>query len=263
MGLVALSAAALACNQEDAQPPAEADESAAHPEHVEAETSSEVPELTTYGELRRINIEGDMSASIGLTDALSGSSRLNHAVGALGELSGEITVWDDKVYLADAGEPPVFSVLSPNEVDEAKDATLLFGAAVSDWEPVPIEGGGDLDALERALDAWRSQKRVDEALAFRITDPAATADWHVIDAKRLPDGVSSCDERMEYAHAFESRNEPLRIVGLHTDNHTGVVVDHSTSLHAHVITDDDRTGHLDDLTLSTSARLEVAVRDPM
>jgi hypothetical protein len=36
--------------------------------------------------------------------------------------------------------------------------------------------------------------------------------------------------------------------------------DHTRRIHAHVITDDDRTGHLDALSLSNAARLEVGVR---
>ena len=52
----------------------------------------------------------------------------------------------------------------------------------------------------------------------------------------------------------------MRIVGLYTTSHTGIVVDHTTSIHAHVITNDGRTGHIYGLALSNQARLEVGIR---
>ncbi len=257
--LAALLCLALsACTQEASEPKSSpGDPEAEQAKGVEAR---DFPELTTYGELRRINLDGDYSPSIGLAEGLDGASRLNHAVGALGELGGEITVWDDEIYLAEAGEEPAFSVSAPDEVGSEREATLLFGATVAAWEPVPLEGADDLAALERTLDEWRKARGVDEALAFRVVDSAATVNWHVIDGERLPEGVSSCDERKDYALQFESVEAPVRIAGLYTTSHTGVVVDHTTSIHAHVITDDDRSGHIDALSLSDAARLEVGVR---
>jgi hypothetical protein len=255
--VVMCSSALMACQQEANK--MKASSTASEAEQAGADDARGLPALITYGELRRINLEGDFSPSVGLAEALSGSSPLNHAVGALGELSGEITVWDDDVYLAEAGDEPAFSVSAPEAVGSEREATLLFGAKVDAWKPVHLEGAKDLAALERALDTWRRARGVDEALAFRIVDSAATVEWHVIDGARLPEGVSSCDQRKDYAHQLESREKPVRIVGLYTTTHTGVVVDHTTSIHAHVITDDDRTGHIDALSLSNAARLEVGV----
>lgn len=218
------------------------------------------PELVIHGAQRRINLKNDTSPRVSLADLFGGPQVPTHGVGALGDLSGELTLWDDEVYLAHAGDEPRFEKRQrAGDVD--RQATLFFGSVAADWtEPASIEAT-DLAALERELERWRKDAGVDEALSFRITDPAATVAWHVIDADRLPEeGVSSCEERKELAHQFDTEGEPVRIAGIYTTDHTSVVVDHTTSIHAHVITDDDETGHIDELELSEQASIEVARR---
>ena len=221
----------------------------------------EPPSLTTYGELRQINLEEDYSPSVELVDAMGGESRMTHAVGALGELGGEITVWDDALYLGHAGEEPTFEEVSVDDVAGELDATILFGASVTQWTDVDLADARDLASLQEYLGQWRDEEGVDAALPFRITDPEASVHWHVVDGERIPEGgANSCDERKDYAHQFDTDGQPVRVAGLFTTEHTGVVVDHTTSIHAHVITDDGESGHIDELQLSDDAELEVAVQ---
>ena len=230
-------------------------------EEVEMDDSPTIPTLVTHGQLRSINLDNDTAATVGLSEALKSLNGGAHAVGALGELRGEITVWDDTVYLGHAADEPTFEAVTIDEVGDELDATIFFGARTHDWLPIDDFEPGDLESLQEQIGDWRKESEIDGALSFRITDPAATVEWHVVDGERIPDeGARNCEERKEYAHQFHTDGEPVRIVGLFTTDHTGVVVDHTTSIHAHVITDDARNGHIDELELSDEATLEVAIK---
>ena len=230
-------------------------------EEAEVDDSFAAPDLVTHGQLRSINLDNDTTPVIELSEALEPLEGGAHGVGALGKLSGEITVWDDTVYLGHAADEPTFDAVAIDEVDDALDATIFFGTRAHNWRPVDDFQPGDLEHLQKQLANWRKESGIDEALSFRITDPAATATWHVVDGERIPDeGAQNCEERKEYAHQFYSDDEPVRIVGLFTTDHTGVVVDHTTSIHAHLITDDAKSGHVDELDLSDEATLKVAIK---
>ena len=229
-------------------------------EHMELDSAA-LPELHTHGQLRNINLQEDYSPSVGLYEGLKEDAPINHAVGALGGLSGEITVIDDTVYLGHAGDEPRFEQLLVDDLDDELDATILFGAATDGWTKVELDDTRDLESLQQRLEQWRNEQDIDAPLSFRVTDPQPVVKWHVVNARRIPEvGARNCEERKEFAHQFETHREPVRIAGLFTTDHTGVVVDHTTSIHAHVVTDDGKNGHVDELQLSDDAELMVATR---
>ncbi len=249
--------------------PAEVQQHADEEQPVDDETGGDpaavdpaaMPTLQTYGELRNINMRNDYSPSVGLAEGLNGQEPINHAVGALGDLTGEITVIDDTVYLGHADDEPHFEQVPVAKLDDDLDATILFGAATDGWADVDLGDARDLESLQKRLEQWRDEHNIDAPLSFRITDPRPYVEWHVVDGERLPEeGANSCDERKEYAHQYETDGQPVTIAGLFTTDHTAVVVDHTTSIHAHVVDDEGRSGHVDAVELSDDAGLTVAIR---
>ena len=280
LAIVVAMAATVGCDDDSGAPPEDEptelqqpsgddehqlDEEPVAEESTDEETTIDaaaLPKLQTYGQLRNINLQDDYSPSVGLYEGLNGKpdTALNQAVGALGELSGEITVIDDTVYLGHAGDEPTFEQVGLDELDDELEATILFGAATNRWTEVDIGDARDLTSLQEHLQQWRDEQGVDGPLSFRISDSQSQVDWHVVDGQRIPEeGANSCEERKEFAHQFETKDEPVRIAGLFTTDHTGVVVDHTTSIHAHVVTDDGKNGHIDELELSNDAELKIAV----
>ena len=259
--VISLLIVAAGCDSPPAQesqpePPVEKEPS--DQEEFMADEPIQLPELLTYGALRQINLHDDYSSATTVGEVREKGAVPNHGVGALGELSGEITLWGDELYLAHAGEPVQFESVAFAAADEELEATLFFAAAVDEWEEIEPFGAADLAAMEEGLANWRDDHELEGAIPFRIIDPRATVEWHVVDADLLPEeGASSCGERKEYAHQFKEDDEPVRLVGLFTTDHTGVVVDHTTSLHVHVITDDGRSGHVDEVRLSDEAVIEI------
>ncbi len=254
------------CDSDEAATPA-TDQPIGQPLEEPATEAAELaapapPELILHGALRNVNLHGDYSATVTFEDLADSDPAPTHGLGALGGLTGEATLWDDRVFFADAGEEPRFSSTPLADVTD-RDATFFFGAAVSEWRTADSITGPDLAALQSSLEAYREAADLDGALSFRITDPLGTVEWHVTDSDLFPedeDQPSSCGERKEFSHQFETTREPVRIVGIYTTDHTGVVVDHTTSIHAHVITDRGHSGHIDALTLSDYAVVEIAVR---
>ena len=272
LALVVAMAATMGCDDDSGDrskdPSTEVQQHSGDEQHSDGEGADEetaweqavMPELHTHGQLRNINLNDDYSPSVGLSEGIKGEVSLSHAVGALGELSGEITVIDDTVYLGYADDEPTFEQMPVDELDDELDATILFGAATDGWRNVDIGDARDLTSLQQHLKQWRDEKEIDAPLSFRISDPQPMVQWHVVDGQRIPeDGARTCEERKEYAHQFETSHQPVRIVGLFTTDHTGVVVDHTTSIHAHVVTDDGKNGHVDELQLSDDAELKIAL----
>lgn len=231
-----------------------------HKNDEREESTMAMPSLQTFGAMRQVNLHDDYSSAITFEEVKAQETALNHGVGALGELSGELTLWDDQIYVARAGEAVEFEQMGLAEMDDAQGATLLFGSAVEQWEAIDDIDGSDWQSLESSLSPWRDDQALSGPIAFRIRDESAQVHWHVVDASRIPEeGAASCEERKQYGHQFDTIGEPVRLVGIYTTDHTGVVVDHRTSMHIHVITDDGRTGHVDSLELSASAVLEVGL----
>ncbi len=222
------------------------------------EGGAHYPAFNTYGELRNVNMHQEYSAVVPLREALEEQS-ITAGVGALGDLMGEITVVDGTVYLGRAveGEEPVFEVMKVSKLDEELEATMLFGASVEQWQEVDGVEGLDLKGLEDYLDGL-SEKRDQSRFVYRITDPEGSAKWHVVDGELLSEiEAGSCGERHEQTHQFESDAEEITLIGLYAPDYTGIIVDHRTSLHTHIIDADGRTGHLHALQLSDRAEIEI------
>ncbi|TXD39481.1 hypothetical protein FRC98_03535 [Lujinxingia vulgaris] len=223
------------------------------------EPAAEAPawaKLQLHGAMQRVNLDKDLSATVKVADALS---EMNHGVGAVGGLLGEVTVMDEHIYVARSGGDEVgFDHYENAEALGDLDATLLFGAKVDEWQELALEEGTDRDTLVAKLEGWREANAPGQPVPFRVVDPAANVDWHVVDATRFPEGgAANCEERKELSHKFNHSGVEVTLIGIYTTDHTGVVVDHTTPMHAHVILSAGPSGHLDSFTLSEGARLMV------
>jgi len=252
-----------ACEKESSEPaeaPSENAVEASAPESAEAPETPEVAppawaKLELHGAMRTVNLEQNMDPVVQISDALP---KINHGVGALGGLLGEVTVLDEAVYVARSGGDVGFDRYDDQAELEGLDATLLFGARVETWETIELDERTDRDALAARLEAWRDANAPGQPVPFRVFDPAANVDWHVVDATRFPEGGAvNCEERKELSHKFDHEGVEATLVGIFTTDHTGVVVDHTTPIHAHVVLAVGPSGHLDTFTLSEDARLMV------
>jgi len=215
------------------------------------------------GALREVNLHGRLEATTPAASFFSaGPAPPDHALGAIGGLRGEYTLWDDTLAVAIGGESPRFELRSAQGLgaDPEGDlgATFAFGTRVPAWTVVTLPEAMDLAALEGFLAARVEAHGVGGAMPFRVEGAVDRVELHVVDPGSLPaGGGASCAERKERSHRFGGDALAARVVGVFTTAHTGVMVDHTTSIHAHAILADGRSGHVDALVLPPGARIAV------
>ena len=234
---------------EEVAPPEVHSETEAH--EIEPDQPGWTGEWEISGALREVNLHGRLEATTDLPEFFARSTTpINHGLGSIGGLNGEYTLWDDTLAVARGGEEPEFSIHNPRDVSDEMEATFLFGTHVGAWTSVQTPQGFDMEGLSDFLTEKAATHGVDGALPFRIEGSFAEVGAHVVDSDALPDeGGASCEERKDYAYQFGGEDLSGRMVGIFTQSHTSVIVDHTTFIHAHIILDDDRSGHVDHLTI--------------
>lgn len=205
-----------------------------------------------HGALRNVNLHGDVSSRVNLNE-LFGADGINHGVGAMGGLTGELTLSGERLARAIGGAKPIFEVLPASE-ELDQEATFFFATRVEEWQEIRLEEAMGREELSDYLESWTAKTGVEGALPFRYEGPFESLEAHVVDISSLPEGGgNSCAERKEASYRFRDNGRTGELVGIFTKNHTSIVVDHTTYLHIHVILDNEHSGHVDDFILPEGA----------
>jgi len=205
------------------------------------------------GALKNMMHKGDISAKMDLASF----ERKEHlyAIGAIERLKGEIQIFDGK---------PFNTIVSDSNltVDSTftKKATLLVYTYVNKWKSMDIPDEiSTYEQLESYIGqaAEENQINTDEPFPFLIEGTPKSFDWHVINWK---------DGDMEHSHEKHItsglhgtiKNRPVKILGFYSDSHHAIFTHHTTNMHLHVKTLDNKiAGHVDNLTLGEGMVLKL------
>jgi alpha-acetolactate decarboxylase len=210
--------------------------------------------VTIHGTLREIMHMGRIKRRVNLSPMI-GQSGL-YGLGALEDLSGEVTIWDGQLWLS-----------TPNGLDGAiakryettpLGATLLVTSEVTRWQERPITQTvtfHELDAfIEREAQAMGLD--VTKAFPFRIEGVPTRLDWHVIDGSKIPKDAHGHEAHMRTAVRGSLLEKKVRIIGFYSPKHHTIFTHHNTNTHAHVISEfPPITGHIDHVEITKGSRL--------
>lgn len=202
--------------------------------------------INVSGALRDIMHKGDLSAKIDLR-SLSNLKNL-YALGAVENLDGEILILNSKPHYSQVSSDSLIT----NHDFEAK-ASLLVSAEISDWQEREVTGVNKVD-LENQLKNYSDKSNL-ESFPFLLKGIIKTLNWHII-SWNPNDSIHTPEKHRNSGLHGILLNEPIKIVGFYSENHQGVFTHHSTNIHMHFITQDERmTGHVDNLEIENGTKL--------
>ncbi len=205
------------------------------------------------GALKNMMHKGDISAKANLKDF--GSSEHFYALGALENLKGEVQIFDSKPF----NTMVVDSALSFDNSFNKK-ATLLVYASINKWKSINIpDNVVTYEQLESYIEqtAEENQIQIDEPFPFLIEGTPKSFDWHVINWKD-GDIEHSHDKHISSGLNGTIENRQVEMLGFYSDSHHAIFTHHTTNMHIHVKTVDNKiAGHVDDLTLGQEMILKL------
>jgi acetolactate decarboxylase len=176
-------------------------------------------------------------------------------VGALSELRGEVTLYDDEVWLAyanDDGTARVSKVRASHE-----QAALLVVANVAAWRRIPMPSEVPFDRLDEEIERLARANGADEhrPIPLVIEGSFAGLEWHVVDGRKL--ATTSTHEQHAAAAARGSVGRSTgALVGFFSTRHQGVFTHMSKKTHFHaVLPNENVSGHVDGVTILPGATL--------
>lgn len=222
------------------------------PTPTKPETAAKV---AVHGALFSVMHENDRSARVKLASVVPGPHTF--AVGALSGLRGEVTIVDDKVWLAyaDGDKARVTSTVPPDE-----SAVLLVTAPGARWVSKELTRDTPWLALDTAIAELVKELGLKGPVMLRVDGELRDLRWHVVDGTKLPEGPSSHEEHQKAALVTESAATRGQLVGFFSTEHQGVFTHHDSQTHWHcVLADGSGTGHVDAVSLPKGTEIFFAV----
>lgn len=200
------------------------------------------------GALRAMFHEGQTGAMVTLDKMLPNPDL--YAVGALADLSGEITIVGGKVFLA----YPQGSDETRTETTSRSDAgaTLLVAADVPAWHGVSTEKAIRFEELDDEIGrlATIAGMSLEARFPFLLQGDFEDLQWHVIDGRRLSDGGTSHEDHLAAAVKGKQDRASATLVGFYSSRDQGVFTHMGSKTHIHCVVDDPlSTGHVDHVVI--------------
>ncbi|OSY87556.1 hypothetical protein WH52_10665 [Tenacibaculum holothuriorum] len=211
-------------------------------------------EVKHSGALRTI-MSGNIEPVINL-DTLSKMKNL-YALGAVGDLKGEIQIFD--------GQPSnSFVVDSSLQIKDSYNlkASLLVYAEIEAWDSFQIENSKTKSDLEKQIFKTAANSGIDteKPFPFLLAGTIASVDWHVINWKD-GDTIHNHKKHKESGLNGTLQNREVQIIGFYSSKHKAVFTHHTTNMHIHFKTTDNTiAGHIDDLLLNQTVILKLPKR---
>ena len=215
--------------------------------------SAPAVETKVFGALRAIMHEGKSGPQVALSSVVPGPHA--YGVGALSELRGEVTVFDDEVWLAypnDDGSARVSKVRVSNE-----QAALLVVADVAAWRRIPIASEVPFERLDDEIERFARANGADERrpLPLIIEGSFVELSWHVVDGRKLT-AASTHEQHAAAAARGKVGRSGGALIGFFSTHHQGVFTHMSKKTHFHaVLPDENLSGHVDGVTVLAGATL--------
>jgi len=206
------------------------------------------------GALKNMMRKGDISAK---ADLKSFENTENfYALGAIENLKGEIQIFDSKSFNTIVIDSSTLTF----DNSFHKKATLLVYASVNKWKSINIpDDVVAYEQLERYIEqtAKENQIKIDEPFPFLIEGKAKSFDWHVINWKD-GDTEHSHERHINSGLNGTINNRHIEMLGFYSDSHHAIFTHHTTNMHIHVKTVDNKiAGHVDGLTLGKGMILKL------
>jgi len=217
-------------------------------------------EVSVYGALRAMFHDGQIGEMVALDTILPNPNL--YALGALADLSGEITVVAGKAYLSYALDDD--SVRTDVNSQPSAGAALLVASDVPAWQSFTIERSIRYEDLEGVLAelAVEAGMNVEERFPFLLRGEFEDLQWHVIEGTRLASGGSSHQNHLEAATRMERDRAIATLVGFFSQNDQGVFTHMGSTTHIHCVLHDPlSTGHVDHVTIPKGATVEFPLID--
>lgn len=204
-----------------------------------------------WGTMYEVMAEGKSQARVRLADVVKEPHA--YGVGALDQLSGEITIVDSDVWIGEADGDECATTLSSGG---RTSASLLAVSYVPEWREVKVEKEMTMPEVEAFVGNSAGPDGLPEGKAFPfMIDGQLDAKAHVINGScpNAPGGVRAGAEPCRYSEQGRSG----RIVGFFAENAAGILTHHDHLTHMHVVFDSEPqfAGHVDELTVHPGATL--------
>ena len=197
-------------------------------------------------------MSGDLHATISL-DTLARKKHV-YALGAIENLKGEIQIFDGKPI----NSVVVDGVLQINDSHAIKAALLVY-AEVNEWNEFTLENITTKDDLEKRIfeTAKSNGINIEAPFPFLLDGQVAVLDWHVINWKE-GDTVHNHKKHRESGLNGSLKDSAVEIIGFYSTKHKAIFTHHSTNMHMHFKTDDNKiAGHIDELVLGKKILLKL------
>jgi acetolactate decarboxylase len=205
------------------------------------------------GALKNMMHKGDISAKVDLKEFKN--SKHFYALGAFENLKGEVQIFDSKPFNTIVIDSSLTFENSFN-----KKATLLVYASVDKWNSINIPNNViTYEQLEIYIEqvAKENKLQIDEPFPFLIEGKPRSIEWHVINWMD-GDTEHSHEKHINSGLNGTIENRQVKMVGFYSDSHHGIFTHHTTNLHVHVKTDDNKiAGHVDGLILEQGMTLKL------
>jgi len=232
--------------------------------HTTADTSRPWDgEVHVAGALRAIVHEGETGAKIALNSLLPDPNL--YAVGALVDLSGEITVVGGRAYLS----YPDGLDASRTEVTQESDveATLLVDSSVPAWREVVTARAIRFEEIDTEIAklATAAGLSLDTRFPFLMQGNFNDLQWHVIDGSRLTAGGSSHQDHLAAAVTTRLEHATATLIGFYSESDQGVFTHMGSKTHIHCALEKlPASGHVDHVTIpaGTTVKFPLVVEAP-
>ena len=204
--------------------------------------------VQVHGALRAMFHEGATGAAVSL-DTMLPNPRL-HALGALADLAGEITVLGGVAYLA----YPIGAQETRTEetTRSVRGAALLVAADVTRWKSVTTTRSIRFDELDQEIAALAEAAgmRPGGRFPFLVEGEVHDLRWHVIDGRRLAGGGGSHQDHVEASVQSSAPSAHATLVGFFSESDQGVFTHMGSRTHLHcVIRAPLGSGHVDHVVI--------------
>jgi alpha-acetolactate decarboxylase len=178
-----------------------------------------------------------------------------YALGALEDLKGEIQIFNGKVLNSSVNDSTVVISYSLKN-----NASLLVYTGVKEWIEVEIPAQFTTkDEVEKFVfdTAKEIGITIEEPFPFLLTGTAQSLSWHVINWD-ITDKEHTHQKHQMSGLNGTLTNATIEILGFYSDKHKGVFTHHSTNMHLHFKTQDNKlSGHVDDIVLGDKMILKL------
>lgn len=200
--------------------------------------------LEVHGALRAMFHQGQ-TGTVATLDTLTPNPNL-YAVGALTELSGEITIIGGETYLSYSQADGTARC----EVSKQSDAgaTLLVSTEVEKWVNIATPHAIAWKDFDLAIAKLASAASLDleGRFPFMLEGEFENLQWHVIDGKRLTSGGTSHEDHLAASVQTKRDRVKAKLIGFYSPRDKTIFTHHDSTTHVHCVVDAPlATGHVD------------------